>query len=204
MRKLTLRMALAAMATLAALPASAQSYEVGVFLGQNTYKAQTIGGVEFKPETKTVAAARLGFALVDLGPALFQFTVGYQPKAKTPVEADGSATPLNYGHEYWSAGLMFNFKAFVAVGAGVEYRGERLTLEGPGVNERATYGRPWARVNVGLSFPTPLVKPFIGVEAAAPLTSQSVSELDYLSDPSKALKSHAPNFQVGVYGGIRF
>ena len=25
-----------------------------------------------------------------------------------------------------------------------------------------------------------------------------------LKAPAKALKSHAPNFQVGVYGGIRF
>lgn len=195
---------LALLLAMTALPACAQSYEVGVFLGQNTYKAQTITGIELKPETKTVAAARLGFSLVDLGPALFQFTVGYQPKAKTAVDANGANSGLDYGHEYWSAGLMFNFKAFVAVGAGVEYRGEKLTLEGPGVNESTTYGRPWARVNVGFSFPTPIVKPFIGVEAAAPLTSQSVSEADYLADPSKALKSHAPNFQVGVYGGIRF
>ena len=189
---------------LTALPVCAQDYEVGVFLGQNTYKTQTIAGTEFQPETKTVASARLGFSLVDLGPALFQFTVGYQPKAKTPLDANGVATPLNYGDEYWSAGLMFNFKAFVAVGAGLEYRGERLTAEGFGPSQSTTYGRPWARVNVGLSFPLPIVKPFVGVEAAAPLASTSVSDAEYLSDPDKALKSHAPSFQVGVYGGIRF
>lgn len=189
---------------LASLPACAQDYEVGVFLGQNTYKTQTISGTELKPETKTVAAARLGFSIVDLGPALFQVTVGYQPKVKTTLDADGVGTPLDYGHQYWSAGLMFNFKAFVAVGAGVEYRGEKLSLEGPGMNQSVTYGRPWARVNVGFSFPLPLVKPFVGVEASAPLTSASVSDAEYLSDPDKALKSHAPSFQVGVYGGIRF
>ena len=195
---------LAIILALAALPACAQDYEVGVFLGQNTYKSQTILGTEFQPETKTVASARLGISMVDLGPALFQFTLGYQPKAKTAMDANGMAIPVNYGDEYWSAGLMFNFKAFVAVGAGVEYRGERLSFESASGNQSATYGRPWARVNVGLSFPTPLVKPFVGVEAAAPLTSTSVSDADYLNDPDKALKSHAPSFQVGVYGGIRF
>ena len=41
-------------------------------------------------------------------------------------------------------------------------------------------------------------------KAAAPLASTSVSDAEYLSDPDKALKSHAPSFQVGVYGGIRF
>jgi hypothetical protein len=198
MKKLTLALALAS------LPACAQDYEVGVFLGQNTYRSQTIAGTEFKPETKSVAAARLGFSIVDLGPALFQFTVGYQPKAKTAMEVNGAAAPLDYGHQYWSAGLMFNFKAFVAVGAGVEYRGEKLSMEGPGVNQSTTYGRPWARINVGFSFPTPFVKPFVGVEAAAPLSSASVTDAEYLSDPDKALKAHAPNFQVGVYGGIRF
>ena len=198
MKKLALALAIVS------LPACAQDYEVGVFLGQNTYKAQTILGTELKPETKSVAAARFGYALVDLGPALFQVTVGYQPKVKTPVDADGAATPVDYGHEYWSAGLMFNFKAFVAVGAGVEYRSEKLSFEAPGGTQTATYGRPWARVNVGLSFPTPFVKPFVGVEASAPLASTSVTDAEYLSDPDKALKSHAPSFQVGVYGGIRF
>ena len=189
---------------LATLPACAQDFEVGLFLGQNTYKSQTILGTELKPKTKSVAAARLGFSIVDLGPALFQFTVGYQPKVKTEFDANGANTGYEYGDQYWSAGLMFNFKAFVAVGAGIEYRGEKLSLEGPGLNQSTTYGRPWARVNVGFSFPTPVVKPFVGVEAAMPLSTTSVTDAEYLSDPDKALKSHAPNFQVGVYGGIRF
>ncbi|MBS1767716.1 MAG: hypothetical protein JST05_10000 [Acidobacteria bacterium] len=198
MKRLTLLLALTA------LPVCAQSYEVGLFLGQTTFRTQTIAGTEFEPETKTIGMARLGFSVVDLGPALFQVTLGYQPKAKTAFDANGAATPLQYGDQAWSAGLMFNFKAFVAIGAGVEYRGERLSLEGPGLSQSTTYARPWARVNVGLSFPLPILKPFVGVEAAAPLSSTSITNADYLSDPDKALKSHAPSFQVGVYGGIRF
>ena len=203
MKKLALALALAS------LPACAQDYEVGVFLGQNTYKSQTILGNEFKPETKTVAAARVGFSIVDLGPALFEFTLGYQPKAKTPFDVNGGAnSSAQYGDQYWSAGLMFNFKAFVAVGAGIEYRGEKLTMEGPATsNPSTTYGRPWARVNVGFSFPMPIVKPFVGVEAAMPLASTSVPAnygFTPASDTNSSLKSNAPSFQVGVYGGIRF
>ena len=189
----------------AALPACAQDYELGVFLGQNTYKS--VNGVS--PDTKTVAAARLGFSVVDLGPALFEVTVGYQPKVKSDFNVNGGSNSVaSYGDEAWSAGVMFNFKAFVAVGAGVEYRGEKLSMEGAGTsNPSTTYGRPWARVNVGISFPTPLVKPFIGVEAAMPLTSTSApASYGFVSanDTSNSLKANAPSFQVGVYGGIRF
>ena len=189
---------------LTTLPLCAQDYEAGIFLGQTTFRTQTVAGTEFEPETKTIGMARLGFSVVDIGPALFQVTVGYQPKAKTAFDANGAPTPRQYGDEAWAAGVMFNFKAFVAVGAGLEYRAERLSFEGPGVSQNTTYARPWARFNVGLSFPLPIVKPFVGVEAAAPLSSTSITSADYVSDPDKALKSHAPSFQVGVYGGIRF
>ncbi len=94
-------------------------------------------------------------------------------------------------------GAMFNFKALVAVGAGVEYRSEKIT----GPTTSTTYGRPWARVNAGYAFPTPLVKPFIGIEVAAPLTKKDYN--DSLSSED-TLKAFAPKLQVGVYGGIRF
>lgn len=191
--------------TLAALPVCAQDYEAGIFIGQNNYRS--VNGMS--PDTKTVAAARLGFSVVDLGPALFQITVGYQPKVKSDFNVNGGAASVaSYGDQAWSAGVMFNFKAFVAFGAGVEYRGEKLTMEGAGTsNPSTTYGRPWARVNVGFSFPTPVVKPFIGVEAAVPLASTSAPAnygFDSSKDTTASLKANAPNFQVGVYGGIRF
>ena len=196
---------LALLLVLATLPACAQDFEAGIFLGQNNYKS--VSGVS--PDTKTVAAARLGISIVDLGPALFEFTVGFQPKAKSDFNVNGGANSVaSYGDQYWSAGLMFNFKAFVAVGAGIEYRGEKLTMEGAGTSNPSTnYGRPWARVNVGFSFPLPIVKPFVGVEAAMPLTTASAPAnygFTSSSDTDGSLKAHAPNFQVGVYGGIRF
>ena len=196
---------LALLLTVAALPACAQDFEAGVFLGQNTYKS--VSG--FSPDSKAVTAARLGFSVIDIGPALFQVTVGYQPKVKSDFNVNGGANSVaSYGDEAWMAGVMFNFKAFVAVGAGVEYRGEKLTMEGAGTsNPSATYGRPWARVNVGISFPLPIVKPFVGVEAAMPLAS-TAAPANYgftaSSDTTNSLKANAPSFQVGVYGGIRF
>ena len=43
-------------------------------------------------------------------------------------------------------------------------------------------------MNAGYAFPTPLVKPFIGLEVAVPLTDKDLG----------------PKLQIGVYGGIRF
>ena len=169
-----------------AAPLSAQTFEVGLNVSREAYTSQnTTPRVE--AEDKTVVAARVGYALVDLGPALLQVTAAYQPKVDTDLKPNGILVPTKVGHEYWGVGAMFNFKALVAVGAGVDYRFEKTTVASV-YSSSHTYGRPWARVNVGYAFPTPVVKPFIGVEAAIPLTEETLG----------------PKGQVGVYGGIRF
>ncbi|HJW72484.1 MAG TPA: hypothetical protein VJ486_06465 [Geothrix sp.] len=181
---------------LVAAPLGAQSFEAGVFIGQQTYKEFNYLGFTAKPDSKTVASARLGYSIVDLGPALFQITAGFQPESKANITNNAGVTgELKQSH--WSVGAMFNFKAVVAFGAGVEYRSEKLD---DGAGTSTTYGRPWARVNAGLAFPTPLVKPFIGLEVAAPLSSKS----NDVASPEDGLKSMAPKMQIGVYGGIRF
>lgn len=178
-------------------PLAAQTFEVGLNISRQQYPSNTeLGVFKVEPQDKTVVAARFGYALVDFGPALFQVTAAYQPKVDTDVKANG-VTQFQAGQEYWGVGAMFNFKAVVAVGAGVEYRSEKLSS--PGTS--ATYGRPWARVNAGFAFPTPLVKPFIGVEVAAPLVKKDYSDTLGSED---ALKALAPKLQIGVYGGIRF
>jgi len=184
---------------LVAAPLGAQSFEVGVFLGQQSYKDYNVLGVNATTDSKTVASGRFGYSLVDLGPAMLQVTAGYQPTvtSTSTVTFTGLGTGTgDYKDGHWSVGAMFNFKAFVAVGAGVEYRSEKLETS----TTSTTYGRPWARLNAGLAFPTPLVKPFIGLEVAVPLTSMS-NESGSAED---ALKSMAPKMQIGVYGGIRF
>jgi hypothetical protein len=178
-------------------PLAAQTFEVGLNVSRQQYPSHTSGLATGEPQDKTVVAGRFGYSFVDLGPALFQVTAAYQPKADTEFKVNGANTGVQLGQEYWGVGAMFNFKALVAVGAGVEYRSEKLST--PGLS--TTYGRPWARVNAGYAFPTPLVKPFIGIEVAAPLVKKDYSDSLGQED---ALKSFAPKLQIGIYGGIRF
>jgi hypothetical protein len=194
-----------ALALLLGAPLAAQSFEVGLFVGQQQYPSphtEVSPGLtgQLNLDNKTVYAARFGYSVVDLGPALFQITAGYQPESKTTVKATlggaPSGIPEDLKQSHWSVGAMFNFKAVVAVGAGLEYRAEKLELQG----ESTTYNRPWARLNLGYAIPSPVVKPFIGVEVAFPLTTTS-NKFDSIDN---VLKSMAPKNQFGIYAGIRF
>jgi len=189
---------------LVAVPLAAQNFEAGVFLGQQSYKSVSSGSWETKVSSKTVAGVRFGYSIVDLGPALFQITAGYQPKVKSDLEFNGiKEAGSYYSHEHTSVGAMFNFKAGVAFGAGVEYRFEKLGGESIGEpTEYSSFSRPWVRANVGYAFPSPVVKPFLGLEVAVPLTSKSYSASE--TSTKEALKWYAPKLQIGIYGGIRF
>ncbi len=179
MKKLVLPLLLVA-------PLAAQSFELGLNVSRQTYKSQESTPI-VEAEDKTVIAARVGYSLMDLGPALFQVTAAYQPKVETDLKPNGFLVPTKLENEYWAVGAMFNFKALIAVGAGVDYRFEKRTITNV-YSSSETYSRPWARVNAGYAFPSPLVKPFIGLEVAVPLTDEDLG----------------PKLQVGVYGGIRF
>ena len=193
-------------------PLAAQSFEVGLFLGQQQYPSihtDVAPGTTLRMETddKTVLGARFGYTVVDLGPALFQLTAGYQPEAKATVKASLPGIPAvevgDFKENHWSAGAMFNFKAFVAIGAGVEFRSERLSATFSGLGDSTTYNRVWARVNAGFAIPSPVVKPFVGLEVAFPLTTKS-SGVDSSASTADALKAMAPKSQFGLYAGIRF
>jgi len=194
-----------ALTVLCGCPLAAQAYEVGLFVGQQSYPSPH---VDVAPGTtkqvyatdQVVYGARFGYTLTDLGPASFQLTAGLQPEFKSTLTASISGVPVpgegELKQSFWSAGAMFNFKALVAVGAGLEFRSERLSETG----DSTTYNRVWARVNAGYAFPTPAVKPFIGVEAVFPLSTTD----NNFSTTADLLKSLAPRSQVGVYAGIRF
>ncbi len=193
MKKLILPLLLVATA-----PLAAQSFEVGVFVGAQSYKSSDVpGSGTVKVDNKIVSGARFGYSVVDLGPALFQLTAGYQPESKAEVKVDGTSTGEDLKQSHWSLGAMFNFKAGVAIGAGIEYRSEKLSTS----TESTTYGRPWARANIGYAIPSPLVKPFFGLEVAAPLTSKSY---DAGATDAENLKAIAPKLQLGIYAGLRF
>jgi len=177
-----------------AAPLAAQSFELGVNVSQQGYTRSSTPGFAGHPEpvvfdydSKTVVALRGGYALVDVGPALFQVTAAYQPKVTTDLKPNGITVPTKLGSEYWAAGVMFQFKALVAVGAGLDCRFEKATKANV-FSSTHTFTRPWARVNAGYAVPSPLLKPFIGLEVAAPLTTED----------------DGPKLQLGLYGGIRF
>ena len=192
------KLALAALCLTA--PLAAQSWELGVFAGQQTAKSNDIGGIAIDVKTKTVLGARLGYSIVDIGPALFQVTAGFQPKTEAKIEALGMDTGDKFQHQHMSVGAMFNFKAVMAIGARVEYRFEKLNVTNSGISD-VSYSRPWLRANLGMAFPTPLVKPFIGLEVAMPLMSKS---FDASGSQEDMIRAFAPKLQIGVYGGIRF
>ena len=181
-------------------PLSAQSWELGLFAGQQSYKSNDTFGVSVQPKNKTVLGARVGYSVVDLGPALFQLTAGFQPKTDAAIEVNGTDFGDKFQHQHMSVGAMFNFKAGVAFGAGIEYRFEKLNVTGSGLSD-TSYNRPWLRANVGFALPSPIVKPFFGLEVAMPLMSKSFSATASDEDNMKAF---APKLQIGLYGGIRF
>jgi len=187
-------MKLASLLLLLALPLSAQNFEAGVNISRQSYTSNTAPGfsghpdpVVFDFESKTVVAGRIGYSLVNIGPTVFQLSAAYQPKTDTELKPNGVTVPTKLGSEYWGVGAMFQFQALVAFGAGIDYRFEKTTM----VNiftDTHSFNRPWARVNAGYAFPAPVVKPFISIEVAAPLTKEN----------------HSPELQVGIYAGLRF
>jgi len=215
---------------IAALPLSAGTWEAGVFVGQQVLKSGTAtyagtGTVSFEPDkNKTFVGVRLGRSIVDFGPVLLTVTAGYQPEVTTtfkvdftPVQTGAPLAPAaglvrpaaaatipvgastsDYKSSHYSVGAMLNFKAFVSVGAGIEYRFEKLDSDYYG---STNYARPWARVNAGISIPSPILKPFIGIEADFPLVSKSLDQNPATEDNVKAA---APKSQIGIYAGIRF
>ena len=106
-----------------------------------------------------------------------------------------------FKEDHWSAGAMFNFKAVVAVGAGLEFRSEKLSGDFGGTSDSTTYNRVWIRLNAGYAIPSPVVKPFFGLEVAFPLAKK---DLEMTSSNADFLKAMAPKSQIGLYAGIRF
>ncbi|HEY3270137.1 MAG TPA: hypothetical protein VGJ89_02895 [Geothrix sp.] len=193
---------LSALAALTALPAAAG--ELGVLVDKQVGKAQAASfgtGQKYDAVSPTGFAIRGGFDVVDLKVAALQLNATWHNKTTGDLTYGGT----KYGeleNQYWAVGAMVNWKLLVNVGAGVEYRSEKLTWHSTTAaygSGDATLGRPWARVNVGFSIPTPVVSPFFAVEVAAPL-----SKKDTTGTPSDFTEALAPQVQIGIYGGIRF
>ena len=205
---------LALLALASSLPLAAQSFEVGALYTWNPSKAQTVtvGSLsqEIKADTWKAGGLRFGYNFVSIGPMEVQGNATYQFKNSQDILTNGNAAGpgIKEDYNYWAVGAAVNWDFLVRVGVGLEYRSEKLDFHQPGTsfdNHSTTYGRPWIRGTAGFTIPVPLVKPFIGVEAAFPLTSTSLTYQDLASGNVDTLnKSIAPKAQYGIYAGIRF
>ncbi|WP_005036740.1 hypothetical protein [Holophaga foetida] len=138
---------------------------------------------------------RYGRDLVGLGPAQLQLQAGYHAQTTADIEQNGSTGEMkNTGY---SLGLQAQWRMGVVLGAGAELRAEKLKMAGM---ESTTQVRPWITGRVGFSMPLPLVQPVFGLEVALPVTNKSGDA----NNDEDLLKRLSPNFEVSVYGGIRF
>ena len=187
---------------LAVLPVFAG--EVGLLVDKQFGKAQAATAFstqKYDAVSPTGFAIRGGFDVIDLKVAALQLNATWHNKTTGDL-AYGGTKYGEFDNQYVAVGAMVNWKLLVNVGAGVEYRSEKLTWRSttPAFgNGDTTQGRPWARVNVGFSIPTPVVSPFFLFEVAAPL-----SKKDTTSAPKDFAEALAPQVQIGIYGGIRF
>jgi len=187
---------------LAILPATAG--EVGLLIDKQAGKAQTataFSSQKYDAVSPTGLGIRGGFDILDLKIAALQVNATWHNKTTGDLSYGGT----KYGeldNQYWAAGAMVNWKLLVNVGAGVEYRSEKLTWRSTTpafTNGDTTQGRTWARLNIGFSIPTPVVSPFFALEVAAPL-----SKKDSTATPKDFAEALSPQVQIGIYGGIRF
>lgn len=139
-------------------------------------------------------------------------TMQFNNKQDVLVNGQAATSPgsITEEYKYWAVGAAVNWNFLVRLGVGLEYRSEKLHFNQSyaGTTQfdgSTTYGRPWIRGTAGFTFPTPIVKPFIGIEAAFPLTSSKVTGQDLANSDIDALnKGIAPKAQYGIYAGVRF
>lgn len=212
---------LALLALASALPLAAQSFEVGALYTWNPGKTESTSlfgptsTVDMKVDTWKAAGLRFGYNFLSVGPLEVQgnATLQFNNSQDFNWTEGGISTKVGtVDYKYWAVGAAVNWNFIVRLGVGLEYRSESLSSKytnfiPPQYNTSTTYGRPWLRATAGYVIPTPVVKPFIGIEAAVPVTSTSFSTSD-LSGPNpnfdKLNKSLAPKAQYGIYAGVRF
>ena len=196
--KLLARVALVS-AALAVIPL--KSAEVGIILDKQFGKAQAIAavpGAKYDAVSPTGFGIRAGVSILDLKVAELGLTATYHPKAEGDLELNGVQLG-KYGSEYISIGAQVDWKFLVNLHAGVDLRREKYTTDVLGVKDSNTATRPWVKAGVGFSVPTPLVSPFFRLEVAV-----AAAKEDKTDSPDNFRKAMAPEYQVGIYGGIRF
>lgn len=192
-----------------ALPASA-GVEVGLLLDRQIGKAQTVAAGQqvasgtYDSVSPSGMGFRVGTSLLDLGVLALGLNATYHPKAEEDLKL-GGATLGKFGSEYAAVGVGLDWKLVLNLHAGLEIRRERLSGDlrlptGTGVvSGTASSTRPWMKVGVGFSVPLPVVSPFVRLELAVPTTKNEKT-----GTPDDLRQALAPQYQVALYGGLRF
>lgn len=199
-----------ALLALAMAGTSAQAGEIGLLFDRQFGKAQAVtyagGSTNFDATKPTGVGIRLGMSFLDLKFAELGAAITYHPKSKEDLKGINQtlsgSTPLSgakYGSEYIAIGAQLDWKLLVNLHAGIDVRQEKYTTETASGSASTTQTRPWIKAGIGFGIPLPVVSPFVRLEVAAPFTK--TSKTDTPDDLRKALGAE---YQVALYGGIRF
>jgi hypothetical protein len=177
---------------------------VGLLLDKQFGKAQAITAFpsnKYDAVSPTGFGIRAGVSILDLKVAELGLTATYHPKAEGDLELNGTKLG-KFGTEYIAIGAQVDWKFLVNLHAGVDLRREKYTSDLGGLKESNSVTRPWVKAGIGFSVPTPVVSPFFRLEVAV-AASKDDKTVD-APNSENTRKALAPEYQVGIYGGIRF
>jgi hypothetical protein len=194
------------MLVLAAFPATASSTEIGILLDKQASKtqavlvSQTAVNGSYDSGSPTGMGFRIGTTFLDVGILTVGVNATYHPKSEEDLKYNGTRIG-KYGAQYVAVGAGLDWKLFLNLHAGVEFRRETYSADFPawGSLGSTSLTRPWVKLGVGFSLPIPVLSPFVRLEVAFPST-----KTDKTSTPDDLRQALAPQAQVAVYGGIRF
>jgi hypothetical protein len=213
--KMLIRVAVVA-AGLAALPARAS--EFGLLVDKQVGSSQGFGipapalgavpfdsqiGASFDASKPGGYGIRGAYTVLDLKVAEVGLTATYHPESRTDLVMNG-VHDGKFNDQYIAVGAQVDWKFLVNLHAGIDIRRERLTTDGNSIipNGSTTYTRPWIQAGIGYTLPSPVVSPFVRLEVAMATTKQGNLSASSSSDDFR--KAMAPDYQIGLYGGIRF
>lgn len=186
---------------LGALPV--QAGELGLLLDKQFGTSQSFGGNHFDAARPTGWGIRGAYTVLDLKMAELGLTATYHSEERSDLVRNGVNTG-RFESEYLAIGAQVDWKFLVNLHAGVDLRRETLTTDSTsGIpNGSTTITRPWIKAGIGYSLPTPALSPFVRLEVAMAATKQG--SLGSSPSADEFRKAMAPEYQVGLYGGIRF
>lgn len=186
---------------LAALPVHAS--ELGLLVDKQIGSSQAFNTYTFDAIRPSGYGIRGAYTVLDLKAVEVGLTATYHPESKTDLVLNGGNTG-KFDTEYMAIGAQVDWKLLVNLHAGVDIRREKVTTESTSFvgNGSTTYTRPWIKAGIGFSVPTPVVSPFVRLEVAMAATKQG--GLNAGSSADDVRKALAPDYQIGLYGGIRF